>query len=111
MKDLKLTTEFYCDGVVISRYDYESMLSGMYAMEFDDNKMLELVKRISNALSSHYGYTEQYINSLEDDSKEKEKYYNVFWQVMENIAIDMGMRYYEDMTDEEYSKIMNESFV
>jgi hypothetical protein len=24
---------------------------------------------------------------------------------MENIAIEMGMRYYEDMTDEEYQKI------
>jgi BMFP domain-containing protein YqiC len=92
---------------IVSRGDYENMPAPMYAGEFDDDKMTELAEKIYLCLTKEYDYTD----------KDLEKYFNdqtaeidydldmVFWREMENIAIEMGMRYYEDMTDEEYEEI------
>ena len=106
MSNDSLKKEFISNGVILSREDYESLPCAMYAMEFTDEQMQELVNRISNSLSSQYGYTEHEISCLEEDSEELEDYYNAFWREMENTALDMGMRYYEDMSDEEYMKII-----
>lgn len=103
-KDLKI--EFVSGGVGITREDYESLPCAMYAMEFTNAQMQELVDKIANVLSSQYGYTEYEISCLEEDSQELEDYYDAFWREMENVAIEMGMRYYEDMSDEEYMKII-----
>ena len=111
MNNDSLEKEFTSNGVVISREDYESMPCAMYAMEFTDAQMQELVEKIANVLSSQYGYTEYEISCLEEDSQELEDYYDAFWREMENIAIDMGMRYYEDMSDEEYMKITGKKVV
>ena len=96
---------FQCLGLdIVSRGDYENMSCPMYAGEFDDDKMTELAKKIYLSLTNEYRYTD----------KELEKYFNdtsanidedldmAFWREMEEIAIQMGMRYYEDMTDEEF---------
>jgi hypothetical protein len=92
---------------IVSRGDYESMPAPMYAGEFDDDKMTELARLIYQMLNTNYRYTD----------KELEKYFNdmsanvnedldiAFWREMEEIAVQMGMRYYEDMTDEEYEEI------
>lgn len=103
-------TYFHCLSLpIISRGDYESMPAPMYAGEFDDDQMTELAERIYLCLSNEYSYSKE----------DLEKYFNynpndlvdygldmAFWREMENIAIEMGMRYYEDMTDEEYNKII-----
>ena len=102
----KLKTTFVSGGVGITREDYESMPCAMYAMEFTDAQMQELVDRIANVLSSQYGYNEYEISCLKEDSQELEDYYDAFWREMENIALDMGMRYYEDMDDDEYLQII-----
>ena len=99
---------FQCLGLdIVSRGDYESMSCPMYAGEFDDEKMTELARLIYQMLNSNYGYTD----------RELEKYFNdpsanidedldmAFWREMEEIAVQMGMRYYEDMTDEEFEEI------
>ena len=99
---------FQCLGLdIVSRGDYECMSMPMYAGEFDDEKMTELARLIYQMLNTNYGYTD----------KELEKYFNdmsanvdedldiAFWREMEEIAVQMGMRYYEDMTDEEYEEI------
>ena len=106
MKNDSLKKEFVSGGVGITREDYESMPCAMYAMEFTDDQMQELVNRVADVLSSQYGYTEYEISCLEEDSQELEDYYEAFWREMEDIALDMGMRYYEDMSDEEYMKII-----
>ena len=106
MKNDSLKKEFVSGGVGITREDYESMPCAMYAMEFTDDQMQELVNRVADVLSSQYGYNEYEISCLEEDSQELEDYYEAFWREMENIALDMGMRYYEDMSDEEYMKII-----
>lgn len=99
---------FRCLGLdIVSRGDYESMTCPMYAGEFDDEKMTELAHLIYQMLNSNYGYTD----------RELEKYFNdtsanvdedldiAFWREMEEIAVQMGMRYYEDMTDEEFENV------
>ena len=99
---------FQCLGLdIVSRGDYESMSCPMYAGEFDDEKMTELACLIYQMLNSNYRYTD----------RELEKYFNdpsanidedldmAFWREMEEIAVQMGMRYYEDMTDEEFEEI------
>lgn len=104
----KYDTYFKCLGLnIVSRGDYEGMSAPMYAGEFDDDKMTELARLIYQMLNINYGYTD----------KELEKYFNdmsanvdedldiAFWKEMEEIAVQMGMRYYEDMTDEEYEEI------
>jgi hypothetical protein len=105
----KLKTIFVSGGVGITREDYESMPCAMYAMEFTDVQMQELVDRIANVLSSQYGYNEYEISCLKEDSQELEDYYDAFWREMENIALDMGMRYYEDMDDDEYLEIIGKN--
>ena len=102
----KLKTIFVSGGVGITREDYESMPCAMYAMEFTNAQMQELVDRIAYVLSSQYGYNEYEISCLKEDSQELEDYYDAFWREMENIALDMGMRYYEDMDNDEYLQII-----
>jgi leucyl aminopeptidase (aminopeptidase T) len=106
MSNNDLKTEFVSGGVGITREDYESLPCAMYAMEFTDAQMQELVENIANVLSSQYDYNEYEISILEEDSQELEDYYNAFWREMEECAVAMGMRYYEDISDEEYMKII-----
>ena len=103
-----MTKEFSYNGIVITRDDYESMPCPMYAHEFTDEKMEELVKYIYDTMLVNYGYTESEIkrlNASEDLTQEVEKFDKYFWEAMETCAIDMNMRYYEDMSDDEYQEI------
>ena len=101
-------TYFQCLGLdIVSRGDYESMPSPMYAGEFDDDEMTELAENIYLCLTNEYDYTDKDLEKYFND-KTAEIDYDLdmaFWREMENIAIEMGMRYYEDMTDEEYEEI------
>ena len=101
-------TYFQCLGLdIVSRGDYESMPAPMYAGEFDDDKMAELAEKIYLCLTNEYDYTDKDLEKYFNDQTAKIDYDldMAFWREMENIAIEMGMRYYEDMTDEEYEEI------
>lgn len=105
-----LNKEFTYKGIVITRGDYESMPCPMYAHEFNDEKMEELVKYISDTLRVCYGYDEMFIaniNSNETTLDEVYKFEEKFSEVMETCAIDMNMRYYEDMSDDEYNELVS----
>lgn len=100
--------EFTYKGIVITRGDYESMPCPMYAHEFSDEQMEELVKYIYDMLNVNYGYDEIFIANInlnEHISDEVYKFEERYWEVMETCAIDMNMRYYEDMSDDEYNEI------
>jgi hypothetical protein len=99
---------------VISREHYESLPCAMYAYEFDDVEMQIIADTIYSTLVCDYGYgadAEEYFRNpnllgrlnhiLYDDIDD------AFWREMEEIAVNMGMRYYADMTDEEYNSIKN----
>ena len=101
-------TYFQCLGLdIVSRGDYESMPAPMYAGEFDDEKMAELARLIYQMLNSNYGYTDRELEKYFNDmSANVDEDLNIaFWREMEEIAVQMGMRYYEDMTDEEFEEI------
>lgn len=101
-------TYFHCLGLpIVSRGDYESMPCPMYAGEFDDDQMSELARLIYQMLNSQYGYTDRELEKYFNDQTANidEDLDDAFWREMEEIAVQMGMRYYEDMTDEEYEKI------
>ena len=96
---------FHCLGLpIVSRGDYEGLPSPMYAVEFDDDQMSELARLIYQMLNSQYGYTDRELEKYFNDQTANidEDLDKAFWKEMEEIAVQMGMRYYEDMTDEEY---------
>ena len=94
-----MAKEFKSGGIVITREDYENLPCAMCANEFSDEKMQELADEIAHILSSQWGYDEDEISCLEKDSDEMEDFDMAFWQEMQEIAVHMGMRYYEDITD------------
>ena len=47
------------------------------------------------------------INSNETTLDEVYKFEEKFSEVMETCAIDMNMRYYEDMSDDEYNELVS----
>jgi hypothetical protein len=107
----KYNTYFKCLGLdIVSRGDYECMPAPMYAGEFDDDMMAELAERIYLCLTNEYGYSNAHLQTYFNNPNDLIDYDldMAFWREMENIAIEMGMRYYEDMTDEEYKKICSE---
>ena len=101
-------TYFQCLGLdIVSRGDYESMPAPMYAGEFDDDKMTELARLIYEMLNSNYGYTEKELTDyFSDNNPDKDEDLDMaFWREMEEIAVQMGMRYYEDISEEEYNNL------
>jgi hypothetical protein len=90
---------FYVEGLpIISRADYEYMTNPMCASEFEDDKMLLLAMIIFNTL--HTTYTKEEINDYFICKECDEQFAYYFRQVMENCAIEMGMRYYKDINNE-----------
>ena len=103
---------FEINGVqIISRIDYESIPIPMYATEFTDDQMQNLAETIYLTLCNYGGFNktdvDDYFQTNEMDKELFEDIDNAFWKEMEIIAVNMGMRYYEDMSDEEYNKICN----
>ena len=100
------------DLEIVSRMYYESLPCAMYACEFDDTEMQIIADAIYSSLINDYGYgidAEEYFrnpslvrrlnNTLYEDIDD------AFWKEMEEVAVNMGMQYYADMTDEEYNSI------
>ena len=83
------------------------MACPMYAGEFDDDKMTELARLIYQMLTSNYGYTDRELEKYFNDTSANidEDLDMAFWREMEEIAVQMGMRYYEDMSDEEFENV------
>lgn len=79
----------------ITRGDYEGMPDPLIAFTWSDEQMKQLAKNISNELCP---YDKNDPEGMEDD----------FWATMENVAVRMGMEYYEDLDpngEEEYEKL------
>jgi hypothetical protein len=79
------------DHFCITRSDYEDMPCAMMAWNWTDEQMQKLASNIAVELCE---YDENDEEGMDDD----------FWKTMENVAVRMGMAYYEDMTDEEFNK-------
>jgi hypothetical protein len=79
------------DHFSITRSDYEDMPCAMMAWNWTDEQMQKLASNIAVELCE---YDENDEEGMDDD----------FWKTMENVAVRIGMAYYEDMTDEEFNK-------
>ena len=79
----------------ITRDDYEGMPCSMIAFNWTDEQMQDLANKIDKGLCP---YDENDGEAMEDD----------FWATMENVAVRNGMRYYEDLTEEEFRKLKKE---
>lgn len=93
---------------IITRDDYETLPCPLCTKEFSNDKMQRLAELIYNSLVSKYGEidVENYFNNCLLRYK-FDIINNTYWRDMEDIAIEMGMRYYEDLTDEEYNAIIS----
>lgn len=111
--DEKDCDKYFCYNnlKIVSRVDYESLPCPMYAHEFSDEQMQNLALLIYIHLNKIRGISEKdledYFNT--DINNKNEDIDFAFWEEMENIAINLGMRYYEDMTDDEYKQIVNKN--
>ena len=95
-KEFKVNDEFS-----ISRGDYESMPCAMLAWNWSDSKMQELANKVAKELTL-YNFGDS------DYADRKEQKEDAFWKEMENVAVSMGMEYYEDMEDEEITRLDKE---
>jgi hypothetical protein len=79
----------------ISRGDYENMPDPMLAWNWTDEQMRELAGLTNQNLCL---YDKNDPEGMEDD----------FWKTMEDCAVYLGMRYYEDMDDNEIAELDKE---
>lgn len=102
-KDIKT---FKVNGLdIISREDYESMPIPMYAYGLDDDKMQSIAQCIYDVLCCQYNIDEVDVIDYFKHNNNNEYIDEAFWREMEEIAISTGMKYYEDMSEEELLNI------
>lgn len=114
--------EFSYKGVVITRYDYESLPMPMAASKLDDETMQKIAEDIYYMLLDHGWedkdidrYLGRNLDELEDENdRDANMIKEDFWEYMENAAVANGMEYYSEMEDgDEYMesrKSVKESF-
>ena len=102
--------EFVCNGVSITRYDYESLPDPMAASQLDDETMQKIACDIYDYLSSANWSDEEiskylgsHLDDVLDDDWKGDEIKDEFWRYMEKAAIENGMKYYEDMPEGEYA--------
>lgn len=106
-EESSIDKEFSYNGLTVTRYDYEALPDPMAAEEVDDDTMQKIVKEmyymfLDNGWSDKdiqkYGSD---IDKIYDEEPEGEMFQDEWWKNMEVAACKFGMRYYEDMNDNE----------
>ena len=97
-----------CPGWTISRTMYEDFPCPLQAWNWSDEKMNELAQRIADEfepIAYDNDGEEHKVKYSDDIPLELENGFEwlgvEFYTAIENNAVRMGMRYYEDFTDEE----------
>lgn len=116
-------TTFEYKGIEIDTGTWESVPCPMCCRDITDDDYCSIVKELYEILHDAYGAdVERYINEqkryrdfIENDGLENiqkfewfEKYDEIDdyrWREEENLFLDYGGKYYEDMTDEEYAEV------
>lgn len=101
--------EFSYKGVVITRYDYESLPMPMAASKLDDETMQKIAEDIYYMLLDHGWedkdidrYLGRNLDELEDENdRDANMIKEDFWEYMENAAVANGMEYYSEMEDDD----------
>ena len=118
--DSRIDKEFRSGGVVITRYDYESLPCPMCAEVISDERMQNIADDIHGYLLGS-GWTDwqiskylgTHLDDVLDDDADGDRLKSDFWKYMEKAAIDNGMVYYEslpgtDKLDADWARVDSE---
>lgn len=89
MEELDYNKEFKSGNTIITRGDYESMPSPMNTSSLSDEDMGKLADAIEHEMH-------EWEEWLYNGDINQEQYDEHWWQVMEELALNFGMTYYED---------------
>lgn len=101
----------------ISRQDYEDLIIPMIAEELSDEQMQKLVDNINLSMRSDYsdeelGWLEKYRGNGKDLTPGQlnfaDKMSEIEFIYFENCALELGMRYWEDLDEDEYNELQKE---
>lgn len=102
-----ITKVFEYKGLEITREEYEGLPCSMAALLVSDEVMTKIIKEIYDNLLMNWSADEiqKYLCATADfktDVEEAEDetadmIRDEYWRVMENVAIENGMKYYEDL--------------
>ena len=97
-----LDKEFTSDNgfLTLTRRDYYSIPIPMEACQFNDSKMQELVNTIAIHLDRDYRFTKEDIDDVDNDYAQ-----DVLWELIESVALSMGMEYCEDVASKKQQEL------
>lgn len=104
---------------MISRLDYEDLMIPMIAEELSDEQMQKLVDEINLSMCADYsdeelGWLQKYRdlgaeNGLTDGQLNfADKMSEIEFMYFETCARELGMRYWEDLDEDEYNELQKE---
>lgn len=98
-----LNKEFTSDNglLTLTRRDYYSFPIPMEASQFNDSKMQELVNTIAVHLDRDYRFTKEDIDNVDNDYAQ-----DVLWELIETVALSMGMEYCEDVANKKQQELL-----
>lgn len=102
-----LNKEFPVKGLskhTLSRMEFEGFPCAMMACLFTDEQMTELANRVSIDME------DVDIDENTTNTYDKDEFEDIWYRTIENNALNMGMKYYEDYTEEEIEKMTNEFY-
>ena len=82
----------------LTRAEFEGFPCPMVACLWTDEQMEELANEVKKNFVYDTLPKNYYLNNLEDE----------WYRVIENCALEMGMQYYDDLTDQEVEEINNQ---
>lgn len=105
-----LDTQFAINSVpedkpwhTVTRGDYESLPIPLCAWRWTDEQM----KALADAIAMSFDYEHYYTELIEDGTDAETAFEcanNEWWKAMEDCAIELGMRYYDDFTEDEINQ-------
>jgi hypothetical protein len=96
----KYTKYFSCNGISISRGDYESLPCAIFTAHISDDTMQRITDTIYQALTCYFSREEisLYAENGYQYNEVTNRVDELFWEEMETIGLDFGMVYYDDLT-------------
>lgn len=99
--------EFIYKGIRIDKMSWESASCPMYCGNISDDDMRKIVKELYWTLVDTYDreVIAKYVNNENERYERFDEIDDFRWVEEENLFLDYGGKYYEDMTDEEYAEV------
>ena len=96
----KYSKYFSCNGISISRGDYESMPCAIFTAHISDDTMQRITDTVYQALTCYFSREEisLYVENGYQYNEVTNRVDELFWEEMETIGLDFGMVYYDDLT-------------